>query len=233
MIVGERKAFEQIWESIKDYKSVLILGCGTCVSVCQAGGEKEVGLLASELRMKSQLEGKDINIGEATIERQCDREFFETIKEKAKGYAAILSMACGAGVQFTGEIIDTIPVIPALNTRFIGVTLDEGMWAEKCRACGSCVLGEYGGICPMTICAKGLISGPCGGSKNGKCEAGQDKDCAWVLIYDRLKKQGRLECLRGLVEPKDARTYAHPGKSINEAYLKPSLSSTEEQHAKQ
>ncbi|MCR4392792.1 MAG: hypothetical protein NUV31_00315, partial [Dehalococcoidales bacterium] len=100
MIVGERKKFEQIWESIKNYKSVLILGCGTCVAVCQAGGEKEVGLLASELRMKSQMEGKAIKIGEATIERQCDREFFDSIKDQAKDYEAILSMACGAGVQF-------------------------------------------------------------------------------------------------------------------------------------
>ena len=84
----------------------------------------------------------------------------------------------------------------------------------------------------MTICAKGLISGPCGGSKNGKCEAGQDKDCAWVLIYERLKKQGRLEILRGLVDPNDARTQAHPGTYVNEAYKKPTLSSAEEKHAK-
>jgi hypothetical protein len=142
-------------------------------------------------------------------------------------------MACGAGVQFTAEIFDTTRIIPALNTRFIGVTLAEGTWSERCRACGSCVLGEYGGICPMTICAKGLISGPCGGSKNGKCEAGQDKDCAWVLIYNRLKKQNRLDALKSLVAlPKDARTQAHPSTVINESYLKPTLAAAEEKHAK-
>jgi ferredoxin len=232
MIVGERKAFDQIWESVKNFKSVLVLGCGTCVAVCQAGGEKEVGLMASQLRMKVQMDGRQIKIGEATIERQCDRDFFEAIKEKAKEYEAILSMACGAGVQYTAEIFETTKVVPALNTRFIGVTLAEGTWSEKCRACGSCVLGEYGGICPMTICAKGLLNGPCGGSKNGKCEAGQDKDCAWVLIYNRLKKQNRLEILQGLVEPKDARTQTHPATVVNEAYLKPTLASAEEKHAK-
>ena len=100
MIVAERKLFDKIWESIKDYKNVLVLGCGTCVSVCQSGGEKEVGLLASELRMKSQLEGKEMKIAEATIERQCDREFFDAIKEKASSHDVILSMACGAGVPF-------------------------------------------------------------------------------------------------------------------------------------
>ncbi len=223
MIVGERKTFEQIWESVKDLKSVLVLGCGTCVAVCQAGGEKEVGLLASELRMKSKLEGKDIKIGEATIERQCDREFFDSIKAMAAEYEAILSMACGAGVQFCAEVLETIRAIPALNTRFIGVTEEQGNWAERCRACGNCVLADYGGICPMTICAKSLVNGPCGGSKNGKCEAGQDKDCAWVLIYNRLKKQNRLGDLNKIMTVKDYSKQTHPGRSINEVYLKPKM----------
>jgi ferredoxin len=232
MIVGERKAFDQIWESVKGLKSVLVLGCGTCVSVCQAGGEKEVGLLASELRMKAQIEKNPIKIGEFTIERQCDKEFFEPIKDKIKDYEAILSMACGAGVQYSSDLFETTRVLPALNTRFIGVAMGEGLWSEKCRACGSCIVGDYGGICPMTICAKGLVSGACGGSKNGKCEVGQDKDCAWVLIYNRLKKQNRLDVLKGLVAPRDNRTHAHPGTYTNEAYLQPTVASTEEKHAK-
>jgi ferredoxin len=229
MIVGERKLFDQIWDSVKDFKSLLILGCGTCVSVCQAGGEKEVGLLASELRMKCRMEGKNIKIAEKTIERQCDKEYFEPILPDAGEYDAVLSLACGAGVQFTAELMEPLQVLPALNTRFIGVTADEGIWAERCRACGSCVLGVYGGICPVTICAKGLLSGACGGSKNGKCEASQDKDCAWVLIYNRLKKQNRLDTLRSLAAPKDFSTQAHPGNYINEAYLKPKM---EEKSAK-
>lgn len=223
MIVGERKTFEQIWDSVKGFKSLLVLGCGTCVAVCQSGGEKEVGLLASELRMKSRLDGLEMKIGEATIERQCDREFFDSIKDKAKEYDAILSMACGAGVQFTSEVLEPIRVYPALNTRFIGVTEAEGNWAERCRACGNCIVGDYGGICPMTICAKGLVNGPCGGSKNGKCEAGQEKDCAWVLIYNRLKRQNRLDNLRAPAATKDYSKQTHPGRYINEVYLKPKM----------
>jgi len=223
MIVGERKTFEQIWDSVKGFKSLLVLGCGTCVAVCQSGGEKEVGLLASELRMKSRMDGLEIKIGEATIERQCDREFFDSIKDKAKEYDAILSMACGAGVQFTSEVLEPIRVYPALNTRFIGVTEAEGNWAERCRACGNCIVGDYGGICPMTICAKGLVNGPCGGSKNGKCEAGQEKDCAWVLIYNRLKRQNRLDNLRAPAATKDYSKQTHPGRYINEVYLKPKM----------
>jgi ferredoxin len=229
MIVGERKTFEQIWDSVKDLKSVLVLGCGTCVAVCQTGGEKEVGLLAAELRMKSQLAGTNIKIGEATIERQCDHEFFDSIKDKAKEYEAILSMACGAGVQYCAEVLEPMRSIPALNTRFIGVTEAQGNWAERCRACGNCVLADYGGICPMTICAKSLVNGPCGGSKNGKCEAGEDKDCAWVLIYNRLKKQNRLADLNKVMTLKDYSKQTHPGRYINEIYLKPKM---EEKSAK-
>jgi len=228
MIVAERKAFEQIWDSVKNFKKVLLLGCGTCVAVCQSGGEKEVGLLASELRMKSKLEGKDIIFDEASLERQCDREFFDAIKDKVKEYDAILSLACGAGVQFCAEVLEPVRVYPALNTRFIGITEQEGIWSERCRSCGNCVLGDYGGICPMTVCAKSLVNGPCGGSKNGKCEASQEKDCAWVLIYNRLKKQGRLDDLRKLTASRDFRTQAHPGRFVNEAYLKPQM---EEKHA--
>lgn len=220
MITAERKTFDKIKESVKDFKSLLILGCGTCVSVCMAGGEKEVQLLASELRMKNQLDGKDVKIGEATIQRQCDKEYIQPIIETAKKYDAVLSMACGAGVQLVAEMLEPQRVIPALNTRFIGITQAEGVWVERCRACGDCLLADYGGICPNTICAKGLINGPCGGSKAGKCEASAEKDCAWVLIYNRLKKQNRLDTIARIFLPKDYSAQAHPSQIVNEAYVK-------------
>ncbi len=223
MIVGERKPFDEIKQALQDYQKVLILGCGTCVSVCMAGGEKEVELLASQLRMANQLGGKNVEIGEETILRQCDREYIEPIVEKASGYDAVLSMACGAGVQFVAEMLEPVSVIPALNTRFIGVTEAEGVWAERCRACGSCVLADYGGICPIALCAKSLVNGPCGGSKEGKCESGSGKDCAWNLIYNRLKKQGKLDNIRKFVLPKDYSAQAHPAHQTNEAYLQPEM----------
>jgi len=203
MIVGERKPFDEIKDKIRDYKKVLILGCGTCVSVCMAGGEKEVELLASELRMVNKLEGRDVEIGEETIQRQCDKEYIEPIVEKAKNYDAVLSMACGAGVQLVADILEPMPVTPALNTCFIGVTEAEGVWAERCLACGDCVIGQYAGICPVTRCYKGLLSGPCGGSKEGKCEQEPEHDCAWILIYERLKKLGMLDKLKAVAPPKD------------------------------
>jgi len=220
MIIAERKPFEEIKERIQDYKKVLVLGCGTCVSVCQAGGEKEVELLATELRMADKMADKEVEIGEATIQRQCDREYIEPVLEMAQSYDAVLSMACGAGVQFVAELLETMPVIPAVNTRFIGITAEEGVWLERCRACGNCLLADYGGICPMTMCAKSLVNGPCGGYKDGKCETSSERDCAWVMIYERLKKQGKLDKMREISTLKDYSAQSHPGRQVNEAYVK-------------
>ena len=220
MIVGERKPFQEIKESVRDCKKLLILGCGTCVSVCMAGGEKEVELLASQLRMSSRLDGTDIEIGELTIQRQCDKEYIEPIVEQAKNYDAVLSLACGAGVQLLYDMLEPVPVIPGLNTRFIGVAEEEGVWSERCRACGNCVLGEYAGICPITRCPKSILNGPCGGSQNGKCETDPNRDCAWALIYERLSKQGRLDKICKIAPPKDFRTQDRPARQVNEDYLK-------------
>jgi len=228
MIVAERKPFAEIKEKTKDYKKLLVLGCGTCVSVCQAGGEKEVELLATELRMADKMDGREVEIGELTIQRQCDREYIEPIIEKAKEYDAVLSMACGAGVQFVAELLEEMPIIPAVNTRFIGVTADEGLWLEKCRACGNCLLADYGGICPMTMCAKSLVNGPCGGYKDGKCETSKERNCAWVMIYERLSKQGKLDRMREGLSLKDYSLQSHPARQVNEAYTRPELAAAKE-----
>ncbi len=212
MIVGDRKTFDKIKDEIRGYKKVLILGCGTCVSVCMAGGEKEVELLASELRIANKLAGKDVEIGQATIKRQCDKEFIEPIVEQARHYDAVLSMACGAGVQLVADVMEPKPVIPALNTDFIGITEAEGVWVERCRACGNCLLDKTGGICPITRCAKGLLNGPCGGTKDGMCEVDTRKPCAWTLIYQRLEKQGKLDSFDEYNPPRNFQAVVMPGK---------------------
>jgi ferredoxin len=218
MIVGERKPFDEIKGMLNGHSKVLVLGCGTCVSVCMAGGEKEVELLASQLRLAYQKENKDVQIDEATIQRQCDREYFEQINDRIDQYEVILSLACGAGVQLTAELYEEKIVIPGLNTLFIGIAQGEGVWDERCRACAQCVLGDTGGICPVTICPKGLMNGPCGGTNNGKCEVDKNKDCAWTLIYRRLEKQGRLENIRKIHDPRDFKKSQTPARRIHEAY---------------
>ncbi|MDD5225105.1 MAG: methylenetetrahydrofolate reductase C-terminal domain-containing protein [bacterium] len=220
MIVAERKPFAEIKEMLSGYRKILILGCGTCVSVCMAGGEKETGILASQLRMAFAKENREVEIKEATILRQCDREYIETIRKSAGESEAVLSLACGAGVQFAAELLAPLLVLPGVNTRFIGVAEGEGVWSERCRACGDCVLSETAGICPITICAKSLLNGPCGGTRDGKCEVDKDKDCAWTLIYKRLEETGKLDKMRKIHPPKKHGVRINPQRQVNEEFKK-------------
>ncbi len=220
MIVAKRKPFKEIKESVSGAKKILILGCGTCVAVCLAGGEKEVAILGSQLKMAFALENQDVEIDEITIERQCDREFIEEVNTKVNvnDYDLVLSTACGAGVQLLSDVFDHKVVLPALNTTFIGVAEGPGIWTERCRSCSDCVLADTGGICPVTMCAKGLLNGPCGGARYGKCEIDPEKDCAWTLIYNRLEKLGRLDRMKQILPPKRYSVQQYPAKIIHEAY---------------
>jgi ferredoxin len=220
MIVASRKPLEEIKKGLAAYHNILVVGCGTCVAVCLAGGKKEVGLLASQLRMGFGLEKKQVRISEETLERQCDREFLEMIREQVKEHDALLSLACGAGVQFLAETYPEKPVYPGVNTTFIGVAEAAGLWTERCRACGDCVLAVTGGVCPRTKCTKGLNNGPCGGMMEGKCEVDQDRSCAWVSIYERLAQEGRLSQIEPLLSPTDFRCQTKPGTVTHRAYLR-------------
>jgi len=203
MIVGEQKPLEEIKEIVADYERILILGCGTCVTVCFAGGEKEVGILASALRMATKIDGKEKVFDEDTVQRQCEWEFLDAVEEKTREYDLILSMACGVGVQAIVERFPEARVAPAVNTTFLGLPEEHGLWTERCAACGECVLHRTAGICPIARCAKSLLNGPCGGSQNGKCEIDPEVPCAWQLIYDRLKAQGRLDQMLEIIPVKD------------------------------
>ena len=214
MIIAKRKPFEEIKESVKDYKKIMVLGCGTCVAICQAGGEKEVEILVSELKLAFGNEGKKVDVNEELVIRQCDDEFMAdpVFLEKVKEVDVILSMACGVGVQhacnFFNRIITEKPVrvIPGLNTTFMGANIDIGLWEERCLGCGDCVLEKTGGICPVARCAKSLLNGPCGGSSDGKCEISKDTDCAWHLIIERLEALGQLERIKPVEMYKDWRS---------------------------
>jgi ferredoxin len=203
MIVAERKPLDQIEAMLEGFDKVLVVGCGTCVAVCMAGGEKEVELLAAELRMRGKLAGKTRTIDEITLTRQCDKEYLDQLAKHVDRYDVVLSTGCGAGVQFLAERYDGKIVLPALNTRFIGVAEGPGVWSQRCMACAECILDQTGGICPMTLCAKNLLNGPCGGTSHGKCEVDSQKDCAWTLIYRRLEKLGRLDLMTKIQPPKN------------------------------
>ncbi|WDP86074.1 MAG: methylenetetrahydrofolate reductase C-terminal domain-containing protein [Desulfobacter sp.] len=189
MITAEQKPIQEIIQYIAPYDKILLVGCNECVTVCAAGGRKEVGFLASALHLNSLKNGKTIDIKEITLERQCDPEYVEELVANVGEVDAILSMACGCGVQ-TVAARYKVPVFPAVNTKFMGASLGQGVWDERCQGCGDCMLGITGGICPVARCSKSLLNGPCGGTSNGQCEVDLSIDCAWRLIWERLKELG-------------------------------------------
>lgn len=202
MIKAEQKPMEEILRYLNPYNKILLAGCGACVTVCQAGGEKEVGLLASGLRMARKKMGKGIEVLEVTPARQCEPEFALELTETIEKVEAVVSIACGVGVQTLVRHFPKSPIFPGVNTTFLGETVAHGHWEERCQACGNCILEKTGGICPIARCAKQLFNGPCGGSSKGKCEIKREADCAWQLIYDRLNALGQLYKLEEVIPAK-------------------------------
>ena len=203
MIMARPKPIEEIIDEIKDFNKVLIAGCDGCVTVCEAGGSKEVQVVASALRLYFSKERRRMEIEETSLTRQCDKDYLHELLDTIDDYDGIVSLACGAGVQFMAEMYRKKPIFPGVDTCFIGVTEERGVWAERCQACGQCILASTGGICPISRCSKRMMNGPCGGSEQGKCEVSPDTDCGWHLIYERLKELGQLDFFAEPTDPKD------------------------------
>ena len=203
MITGEQKSLEEIQTLLGDAEKVLVVGCGTCVTVCFAGGSREAQILSSSLRMASKIADHPQDVTDVTIQRQCEWEYLDEIEKEIKDADIVLSLACGIGVQAIAEHFPETWVVPGLNTTFLGLPVEQGIWEERCAACGDCILGLTGGICPIARCSKTLLNGPCGGSEDGHCEIDPDVPCAWQLIYDRLTSMGKQESLLELQLPKN------------------------------
>jgi ferredoxin len=206
MITAERKPIEEILQYVSPYSRIILAGCNECVTVCAAGGRKEVGILSSALQMALMKQGKTIEIKEITLERQCDPEYVEELVPLIDQAEAVISMACGCGVQEVARRFKDKPVFPAVNTKFMGASERQGVWAERCQGCGDCLLGLTGGVCPIARCSKRLFNGPCGGSTKGKCEISSDVDCAWHLIWERMKALGIEKQYERIIPAKDWRT---------------------------
>ncbi len=203
MIIADRKPFEEIMRMLEPYTKILLIGCNECVTVCSVGGAKEVAILASEIRLSRTKNGCPAEVVEHTPERQCDPEYAAEIKTLVEKSDAVLSMACGCGVQTIAETYREKYVIPAVNTTFMGSSEEQGVWKERCQGCGNCILDKTLGVCPVSRCAKSIFNGPCGGSQNGMCEINKELPCAWQLIVERLKEMNMMEKYLEIQPPKD------------------------------
>ncbi len=204
-IITTKKPFEEVLTAIKDTKKIGIVSCGSCAAMCQTGGEEGAKEMAEKLE-KEGFEIKVVIIPDEVCDNRVMLKEFRKIDEDLQDVDAILSLSCGLGIASIIKILSRkyshIPVFIANNTEFMGMTERIGRFYMRCQGCGDCLLNETGGICPITTCAKSLMNGPCGGMVRGKCEVGNyEKDCGWVLIFNRLKELGRLDLFTKLRDP--------------------------------
>lgn len=210
MIVTQKKPIDELMGMLGDAKKIAIIGCGSCATACATGGEKEVA------ELKAYLESQGRTVVATSMSDYCCMNLTTKGKVKdfaAKGAEAVVCMACGDGTQVVASNVP-VPTYPANNTMFLGEAVKFGLFHEACHLCGDCVLGQTGGICPITRCAKSLVNGPCGGAKNGKCEVNPENDCAWVQIYKRLESLVQLYKLEQTREDKGYAGVAYP-REIN------------------
>jgi ferredoxin len=210
MITGDRKPLEEIVAMLEGYEHVFVVGCATCVTVCMAGGQREAEETVLALRLGDAERGVTREVWHGNIERQCDEEFLREFADQVARADVVVSLACGCGIQHMATVFPDKVVFPGLNTTFMGVTEELGVWSERCLGCGDCVLEKTGGVCPITRCSKSLLNGPCGGSADGICEVDKTIPCGWQLIHDRLSAIGQMERLDEVLPPKDWST-AHSG----------------------
>jgi len=222
MIVAQPKPIKEILEMVKDKKKILVVGCKGCVTVCNVGGAKEVGILAASLRIARKRSGQEIQVDEHTLERQCDPEYVDELKDIIGDYDAVISIACGVGPQFLSERYPATRIFPGVNTQFMGGAVEHGVWSERCAGCGTCVVHYFGGLCPIARCSKSLLNGPCGGSSHGKCEISKEVECIWDTIVNKMTEQGRLNELLEFRPPKSWTTARDggPRKMIREELVK-------------
>jgi len=203
MIVMKQKPLDRILDRLRAFRKVVVLGCGTCSTVCFAGGEREVEELCCSLQLALRESHAEVEFEGVTCKRACDWEFLEPMADSLRGAEAILSLACGAGTNLIADKLPGVPVVPGVDTTFLGANAAPDAWSEMCAGCGDCILDQTFGVCPVARCAKTLLNGPCGGTKDGKCEVNPETECAWAKIVERARALGRLGDLERIVPPKD------------------------------
>lgn len=194
LIITVQKPLEEIMKMLEDLDKIVIVGCNTCSALCQTGGEEEIKEIVEKLKGEKRI------LGTIAVETPCDvrisKRDLRALKKPIEEADAILAMTCGVGVQCIADLTQK-NVVPALDTKFLGMVERVGRFYERCKMCGSCTLFDTGGICAISRCPKGLLNGPCETMSDGKCEVGGWKnDCVWALIWDRLNQLGRVDSFK-------------------------------------
>jgi hypothetical protein len=214
MIITEQKNISSVLESLKEYQKVFLVGCGECATTCKTGGKDELLKLQQELEKLGKVICGTCVPGAPCVASQVKAELAKNMKALREA-EAILVLACGLGVQSVKDNDRLgLAVVPGCNSLFGAVMDGQGNFYEKCSLCGECVLDITGGVCPVTLCAKGLMNGPCGGMDKGKCEVDKEQDCAWVLIYKELEKKKKLGLMKQARGPRDHKKSGRPHKLL-------------------
>ena len=207
-----QKSLDEIVGYLKEGEKVFIVGCGNCAEKCRSGG------LEQTRDMKDRLEKRGVNVtgftatesGKSLCKLALAKKALENFKDEVEEADSFLILACGQGIHTVIDATNGALVHPGCDTIFGGETVTDDFITEYCSLCGECIVDKTGGLCPVTICSKSLLNGPCGGSKNGKCEVDKEQDCGWQLIYDRLQSIGRLDLLKEYKEPKNYARWSRP-----------------------
>ena len=213
-----QKPIEEIAGYIKPGEKIFIVGCGNCAMKCHSGGEREAETMAGRLKKRG------INVVVYTVPGPAGMSLCKLSNtkkvlqkdciEQTREADSFLVLACGQGIHTVLDATDEAMIHPGCNTIFGGETVSDTEINEYCSLCGECVIEFTGGLCPMTLCGKSLLNGPCGGAENGKCEADTDRDCGWVMIYERLKKLDRLDLMTPYRDPKNYARWSRPRSLI-------------------
>lgn len=210
MIVSKQKPLDEIIVALEKCSRIFLVGCAKCATVCKAGGEEEVWQMQESLLAAGKEVTGSVIIDEACHMLRAQRDL-RGKREMVEEADALLVLACGAGIQSVAAGTNRTTVA-GLDTLFLGNIRRFGQFEQKCSLCGECLLTDTGGICPMTICPKGLLNGPCGGMDNGRCETDHEAECAWYQIFQRVQLHGREESLGQIMPPKDFSKVLKPGK---------------------
>jgi ferredoxin len=209
-----QKSLDEIVGYLGPNEKVFVIGCDNCAAKCHSGGIPETEGMAERLKERGVNvigwcvpDPPGVSLCKLSNTKKVLIEKYGDVVKQADSF---LILACGQGMHTVMDATDGGMIHPGCDTIFGGETVDDNFITEYCSLCGECIVEYTGGLCPVTLCAKSLLNGPCGGAKDGKCEVDRTRDCGWQLIYDRLRALNRLNEMERYIPPKNNSRWSRP-----------------------